>query len=204
MTQQGNEELEYEDDFDELTDDQFNEMLMPVIIEAMIDGRLPCPDVEFENVLGAGLELGIVTQFEDGSLALSRDVEFQEQLDEQVGLALSQNQQQQNANGTLALARQAVRKNNVNPGASGGTGAVQSKRYGSGSGAGAPSSGSASATGFNGKARFSSGMPNHGNVGKPVAGTGVKALSSKGGGGGKSGHNPLVADAESRAARMKK
>jgi hypothetical protein len=74
-------------DPEELTDDDWQQLMEPVVIEAMLDGRLPCPDEEFEEALAAGFELGIVVETENGGLALARDLEVAE------GLALAQQSQ---------------------------------------------------------------------------------------------------------------
>lgn len=65
-----------EGDEDEILED----LVLPVIVEAILDGRLPSTDEELQEVAQLGLSLGVVVNTQNG-LALSRDVE-------QSGLAL--------------------------------------------------------------------------------------------------------------------
>ena len=77
---------------EEVTEDELQDAISEVILEAMLDGRLPCPDdVEFSHLVQVGLELGLVVDCgEEGApdLQLSRDVELIE------GLMLSQEQEE--------------------------------------------------------------------------------------------------------------
>ena len=72
-----------EDDYDagDIDADEMDEYVLPVIVEAILDGRIPSDDIEFAHATQIGLELGVVVETQNG-LALSRDLE-------QGGLALS-------------------------------------------------------------------------------------------------------------------
>lgn len=75
------EEQQVEDDESEYTPEEWQEMMTPIIIEAMLDGRLPCGEVELSHAIEAGLELGICVEDDsEHGYVLSRDLEIAEEL----------------------------------------------------------------------------------------------------------------------------
>ena len=68
-----------EGDFEEeegYTDEDLEELMIPIVVEAILEGKLPSTDVEFAHARELGLELGVVVNTTSG-LALARDVESQ-------------------------------------------------------------------------------------------------------------------------------
>jgi len=87
------EQLEYEDQVEfELpegwTPEDYDAACEEVMLEAMLDGRLPFPEEAFGELVELGHEIGLVTQQEDGSLVLSRDIPLINETANNTALAL--------------------------------------------------------------------------------------------------------------------
>lgn len=70
---------------EQLTDEEFAELLYPVIIDAILRGHLPSDDESYDDCVEAGFELGLIVGDEENGFALSRDIEGLER-----GLELSE------------------------------------------------------------------------------------------------------------------
>jgi hypothetical protein len=69
---EGDEDEDIDDN--DISDEELDDLMFPIVVEAILDGRLPSSDVEFSHATQLGLELGVVVNTAQG-IALSRDLE---------------------------------------------------------------------------------------------------------------------------------